>query len=142
MKHVEKVEGGCWNWTACKDKDGYGVFQVRKGLSARSHRWMFSQHHSLESNQYILHSCDNPACVNPEHLRCGTPAENMRDKVERGRWKGGRPLGSKCKEKHTRVHIPKACPNCSTLVYPAWMKKHLLICQSHHPHVESKPPSQ
>ena len=41
-----------------------------------------------EDKPYVIHSCDNPACVEPTHLRAGSPQDNMDDKVNRGRWRG------------------------------------------------------
>jgi hypothetical protein len=76
---------GCWNWTADIDKDGYG--RVRG-----SHVWALSHRRVYElfigpipDGLHILHSCDNRRCVNPCHLHAGTNADNMAEKVARGR---------------------------------------------------------
>lgn len=75
------TESGCWNWTGSKDSDGYGRFG-----SVRAHRVaMTTQHGGLTSRQHVLHLCDNPGCVNPDHLIIGDQADNMRQKAARGR---------------------------------------------------------
>lgn len=81
---VDKT-GPCWNWTARKDKDGYGEFQY-EGKKERAHRVSFILHiGDLAPGEFVLHSCDNPACVKPAHLRVGTVLDNKRDSIERDR---------------------------------------------------------
>jgi hypothetical protein len=81
---------GCWAWTAGKDKDGYGEFWAGKELGKEhdigAHRasWLIHKGKISEDMQ-VLHTCDNPSCVNPEHLFLGTNAKNMKDKVSKGR---------------------------------------------------------
>lgn len=74
----------CWNWQAAKNFDGYGNFRVG-GKSIGAHRISFEIFNGAPSIKHVLHSCDNPACVNPAHLREGTHADNMRDVVIRKR---------------------------------------------------------
>jgi hypothetical protein len=77
----------CWEWQASRTPRGYG--QIGLGGNAKpipAHRASYMLAHGrIPDGMHVLHSCDNPACVNPAHLRLGTHAENMRDKVERGR---------------------------------------------------------
>lgn len=83
--YVDKTDiNGCWNWTGRKDKDGYGAIKYRR-RSWRVHRMSYFLHTNIEPTLYILHSCDNPACVNPAHLREGTAQDNARDREERNR---------------------------------------------------------
>ncbi len=98
----------CWEWCSAKDKNGYGVFQIaepRKTL--RAHRFSYALHSmdayiiaavlSLKTEDFIIHSCDNPGCVNPDHLSKATVLTNNRDKMQKGRhvvWNKGLILGS------------------------------------------------
>ena len=78
----------CWRWLlSCNtSRGGYGCVKWC-GRVQRAHRVAYSLHHgvTLTADQHVLHSCDNPVCCNPAHLRIGTPADNMRDKVEKNR---------------------------------------------------------
>lgn len=79
-------EDECWEWQAGKDKDGYGQFTVgRKGL--RSHRVCLELKLGRPIRRGLLccHTCDNPSCCNPKHLWEGTHAENVSDRVQKGR---------------------------------------------------------
>ena len=74
----------CWEWTASKAK-GYGKI-YRDGKLTAAHRlsWEF-RHGEIPAGLHILHKCDNPACVNPEHLFTGTQLDNLADMREKGR---------------------------------------------------------
>lgn len=88
--HVEKSEG-CWIWTAGRLRHGYGAFNIstgkRSGKTVSAHRMALalSLGHEIPSDRMVLHSCDNPPCVNPAHLRMGTCAENHEDAKSRNR---------------------------------------------------------
>ncbi len=79
----------CWFWTG----PTAGVATHRYGTimggwqRKRAHILSWEIHHGRQFpiGMHALHSCDNPSCVNPEHIRPGTPKDNMRDMVERGR---------------------------------------------------------
>lgn len=79
---------------ALNREGGYGHVYVN-GKAHNHSRVVYAQHHKLDLKDieglYVLHTCHNPACVNPKHLRLGTAKENMQDKVRAGRWKGGQP---------------------------------------------------
>ena len=79
---TKSVESGCIEWTAAKDKDGYGLFKVKDRM-LRAHRAIFVLFKNIElkPQDIILHACDNPPCVNPEHLTVGTHSENVLDAV-------------------------------------------------------------
>lgn len=85
---VRQADDGtdCLIWTACKQPNGYGKFGFEY-RTVLAHRWAFERHHgvTLTSDQLILHSCDRPSCVNVDHLRIGTYADNIHDMDERGR---------------------------------------------------------
>lgn len=76
---------GCWNWIGWKDLLGYGRFWFL-GNSRFAHRVSYILFVGpIPEGLFILHSCDNPSCVNPAHLRAGTPQDNMDDAYTRGR---------------------------------------------------------
>jgi hypothetical protein len=76
----------CLWWTGLKNYSGYGL-HLYKGHKWRSHRLAFELTNGpFLKEKHILHSCDNPSCVNPAHLSMGTHADNMRQRHERGRY--------------------------------------------------------
>lgn len=76
---------GCWNWLKTKDKDGYGIV-YRRTRGIRAHRFSFEKYnHKIPKNSVVCHKCDNPSCVNPEHLFVGKPIDNVRDMMKKGR---------------------------------------------------------
>ena len=85
-----KVERGekskCWPYQGYKIPQGYGTFQICKGLWKYAHRLAYELHFGwFEPHWHVLHKCDAPACCNPHHLRLGTHAENMAEMRQRGR---------------------------------------------------------
>ena len=89
---VEKSDG-CWLWTAGKDKDGYGRFRgdVNGVMYYDAHRfsWAYHNNQPIPRDLQILHSCDTPGCVNPDHLTIGTAHQNSLDMVSKGRQSKG-----------------------------------------------------
>lgn len=89
QKVDRRADNECWPWTASRDGDGYGRFQVPTATGqrhTRAHRWIFEQIHGpVPDGMVIMHVCDHPWCVNPNHLRLGTPLDNNDDKVAKGR---------------------------------------------------------
>lgn len=74
----------CWPWLRSTNGRGYGRLNFR-GKHWGAHRVAYTLHHGKEPKLCVLHSCDNPICCNPAHLREGTHHDNMRDMDERGR---------------------------------------------------------
>lgn len=75
----------CWQWTAGTTKYGYGTLWDGSRMVG-AHVYSFLLHGGvLSDGQIVLHSCDNPPCTNPTHLRAGTHADNTADKMARGR---------------------------------------------------------
>ncbi len=71
---------------------GYGQFYWPGGKAVGAHRYSWILHNGREipPGMQVMHSCDNPPCVNPAHLRVGTCADNMQDKATKGRNPGNR----------------------------------------------------
>jgi hypothetical protein len=81
---VREELGPCWVWTACQLKAGYGLFGAGKLRTA--HRVSYEiANGAIPDGSIVLHRCDVPACVRPDHLRLGTHAENTADMIAKGR---------------------------------------------------------
>lgn len=90
---------GCWNWTGTKNAKGYGRIAgeidgqrvVENGRQMLAHRvsWMLHVGPIPQGpgahGTVVLHTCDNPGCVNPQHLRLGTQSDNVKDMIAKGR---------------------------------------------------------
>lgn len=83
---VEKdSESGCWLWLGTKPAFGHGQFR-HNGKAIYAHRYAWElKHGSLSDDICILHKCDVPACVNPDHLFTGTREDNLTDMRQKGR---------------------------------------------------------
>lgn len=81
------TETGCWEWAGRLDKKGYGVLALREKRQVFAHRTAYSVWvGDLVDGLSICHRCDNPKCINPEHLWQGSTLENLQDMTvkERG----------------------------------------------------------
>lgn len=79
----------CWIWQKATNEHGYGVLGI-KGKPQLAHRiaWQLTNGRPAQIDLKVLHSCDNPPCCNPNHLREGTHQDNVDDREGRGRWGG------------------------------------------------------
>lgn len=89
---VDKLSGHpCWLWTGAVTDSGYGVIgRGRRGtgnIRATHVSWKIHVGSAVPRGKFVLHRCDNPQCVNPEHLFIGTALDNHLDARKKGRWK-------------------------------------------------------
>lgn len=107
-----RVTPGCWEWIAGKDAKRYGMFW-KDGRTVHAHRVSHELFIGpISEGLVVLHLCDNPSCVNPDHLLAGTSKENSEDMVAKGRQARGRKIGKNKLHDHqiatiradTRIH--------------------------------------
>jgi hypothetical protein len=84
------ITDSCWNWTGAKRKNGYGQMRYYRGPGycpvIKVHRFAYEMYFGpIPDGMCVLHHCDNPACVRPDHLFLGTQADNMKDMNRKGR---------------------------------------------------------
>ena len=99
----------CWLWTASRRNKGYGAFgYTRDGVTVqdRAHRFSYRIHKGeIPDGMFVLHTCDTPACVNPDHLFLGSNDDNIRDMLKKGRHlPGGTHCGDSGNWKRGTVH--------------------------------------
>lgn len=95
LKHIRrlfsKLDIGdwdeCWEYQGGCSSNGYGSIKIRPLGSRHTHRvtmeyWLGRP---LATHEHVMHSCDNPPCCNPRHLSVGTHADNVADKMAKGR---------------------------------------------------------
>lgn len=90
---IPEPNSGCWIWLGGLTKKGYGISHDAFG-SKLAHRVALATKGSFEQKLFALHTCDNPSCVNPDHLYAGTSKQNTADMVRRGRQNFGTNLKS------------------------------------------------
>lgn len=89
-KHIAVSNSGCWIVGLKPLPNGYTMAHVADGIKYLSHRLAYRAFiDSIPGALHVLHRCDVPACCNPAHLFLGTPADNARDQIQKGRPKRG-----------------------------------------------------
>lgn len=79
----------CWLWKGYKSGFGHGSFWLGDGQKTGAHRYAWMHYKGeIPKDIFVLHKCDVPNCVNPEHLFLGTPDDNMKDMAKKGRGRG------------------------------------------------------
>jgi len=91
----ERVTKGdkCWDWNHSLTHKGYGAFYAIYDDQTwwRAHRFSWRIHNGkIPDGMQVLHRCDNPKCVNPDHLWLGTDADNRADRIHKGRQTKGK----------------------------------------------------
>lgn len=99
----------CWEWTGYRDERGYGrlssrVSGVTKTISAHRLSWQIYKG-EIPPGLCVLHKCDNPPCVNPDHLFLGNQRDNMLDCSSKGRLNNGNSLKTHCPKGHPYVPV-------------------------------------
>lgn len=99
--HMPHMQTCCWEWQGSKNLDGYGRFNI-KGKLQRAHAvslsWILGY-----TPRYVMHRCDNPACIRPSHLQESTHGQNMKDAYAKGRRPDCIPKGTKCVQSRFKV---------------------------------------
>lgn len=101
------ISDGCWEWRRSRNNLGYGTLR-HKGQPTYAHRvaWLFW--HGDDPGEFcVLHHCDNPPCVRPDHLFLGTRGDNSQDMVAKGRGALQRPWAHPNEKK---THCPQGHP--------------------------------
>lgn len=115
-----KIVGDCWEWDASKNNHGYGLVVINYKIQT-AHRFSYRLFKGeISDGLLVCHTCDNPSCVNPDHLFEGSMSDNIIDCVKKGRHK--HPVQSK-----TTVHPTKSlyydgcrCELCKNFMRNIW----------------------
>jgi hypothetical protein len=93
---------GCVEWSGVKNRDGYGILSGKRFCSSRlAHRNSFTLHVGpIPDGALVCHKCDNPSCINPDHLFLGTVRDNNVDRANKGRTVSPFKISDFCKRGH------------------------------------------
>lgn len=85
-QQLDTKESGCWEWTRCLSRKGYGQFRYN-GRTTYTHRYVLEQKlgRPIRAGYMACHSCNNRRCCNPDHIREGSAKENTQDMIDAGR---------------------------------------------------------
>ena len=92
MREYSTAANGCWEWVSARRPNGYGVMIIyARELAPQkrkfaAHRVSYAFHTGIDpKDRLVCHRCDNPICINPDHLFLGTPKDNAQDMMVKGR---------------------------------------------------------
>lgn len=90
QKFLSKIEfipfHNCWEWTACRNESGYGICGIGNKKIDRSHRISYRIFKGeIPPKMFVCHQCDNPGCLNPNHLFLGNNQDNVNDMIAKNR---------------------------------------------------------
>ena len=94
-RFFEKIAYGrsdCWTWVGAVETGGYGYFPFENEKKAHRVSYVLFSKKPIPAKKMVLHSCDNPLCVNPAHLSVGTQQDNINDAIRKGRFNHNRKL--------------------------------------------------
>lgn len=119
---ISKTSKGCWEWKGATSVDGYGKFKSFGEQLAHRVSWVLHRG-NIPDGKCVLHKCDNPPCVNPEHLFIGTKDDNNKDRALKGRTIIHNSLKKYCKRGHEfneentyyRKSGARLCRSCSAM---------------------------
>jgi hypothetical protein len=119
----------CWLWSGGKNGDGYGSFHANGNKKA--HQVAYELYvGEIPKGMLVLHKCDNPACVNPDHLSLGTHQQNMADMKAKGRGNGPKgEMAHKCKLTKEQVKAIRADKRSSSALAKEYGVHQSQICR-------------
>ena len=128
LERIKKTEAGCWEWRGARSETGYGRIWMA-GKHKRAHRVSYAAFVGPIGDANVLHTCDNPPCVNPQHLYLGTQKDNARDAVTRGRNHNAKK--THCAQGHPysgeNLYVPtngrRHCRTCLTTATKQWRER-------------------
>ena len=121
MSHVKDQNTGCWIWQG-RSRSGscrlYGKIKVnKKSMAAHRFSWELHNGKKIPHGMIVMHKCDNPECVNPDHLMIGTHADNAKDKVVKNRQAKGDDFKNRAAAKGEKVGTSKLTDSLALKIF-------------------------